>query len=324
MHPIDEPGYSRRQFGQIVLAGLPFSILGDRGTLLPLGSRAAGGSLGPSATGGLAQRIDSRVAGVQIGVQTYSYRTLATLDDIVKAVAAVRLGEVELMYDQAEAALGAPKGRGQQAEQALREWRKSAPIARFAEVKKKFDDAGIDVGLLCFNMNTRTTDDEIEYAFQMAKVLGARAITCSTQVSVAKRVAPFADKHRMMVGYHGHSDVKNPDEIATPESFAAVTSYSTYHGINLDIGHFTSANFEAIPFITAHHDRITNLHLKDRKRDQGPNVPWGQGDAPIKDVLQLLKRERYPFPANIEYEYPGADPVAEVGKCFKYCQDALA
>ena len=216
MHETDGPGYSRREFGQLVLAGLPLSILGARGTLLPPAARAAGDSL--------AQRIDSRVAGVQLGVQTYSYRTLGTLDDIVKAVVAVRLGEVELMYNHAEAALGAPNGPGEQGEQALREWRKSAPIARFAEVKKKFDDAGIDLGLLCFNMNRRTTDDEIEYTFQMAKALGARAITCSTQVSVAKRVAPFADTHRMMVGYHGHSDIKDPDEVATPESFAAVTS----------------------------------------------------------------------------------------------------
>ena len=78
-----------------------------------------------------------------------------------------------------------------------------------------------------------------------------------------------------------------------------------------------------MPFIKAHHDRITNLHLKDRKRNQGPNVPWGQGDAPIKEVLQLLKRERYDFPANIEFEYPGDDPVAEVGKCYKFCREAL-
>ena len=43
--------------------------------------------------------------------------------------------------------------------------------------------------------------DEIEYAFTMAKALGVKAISTSTQVSVAKRVAPFADKHKMMVGY---------------------------------------------------------------------------------------------------------------------------
>jgi sugar phosphate isomerase/epimerase len=205
----------------------------------------------------------------------------------------------------------------------LRKWRLSAPIDRFKEVRKKFDDAGITLALLCFNMNQNTTDDEIEYGFQMAKALGVKAMTSSTQVAVAKRVAPFADKHKIMVGFHGHSNLTDPNEFATPESFATAMSYSKYHGVNLDIGHFTAANFDAMAYIKEHHDRITNIHLKDRKKDQGSNVPWGQGDTPIKQVLQLVKQNRYAFPANIEFEYPG-DPLVEVPKCLDFCKQALA
>ena len=157
----------------------------------------------------------------------------------------------------------------------------------------------------------------------MAKGLGVKAISTSTQVSTAKRVAPFADKHQLMVGYHNHSNITNPDEVATPESFAAVMAYSKYHGINLDVGHFTAANFDALPFIEANHSRITNLHLKDRKRDQGATTPWGQGDAPLARALQLLKQKQYDIAANIEFEYRGEDPVAEVAKCLQFCKDAL-
>jgi sugar phosphate isomerase/epimerase len=158
----------------------------------------------------------------------------------------------------------------------------------------------------------------------MAKALGAKAISTSTQVSVAKRVAPFADKHKMMVGYHGHSNITDPDEVATPESFSKCMSYSKFHGVNLDIGHFTSANFDAVAYLQANHARITNLHLKDRKKNQGPNTPWGQGDTPIKEVLQLLRQKKWDIPANIEYEYEGQDAVAEVAKCYQYCKAALA
>ena len=207
------------------------------------------------------------------------------------------------------------------------EWRKSVSMDKYKDLRKKFNTAGIDIHVLCYNMTEAITDDEIEYAFTMAKALGAKAISTTTQVTVSKRVAPFADKHKMMVGYHGHDNTADPNEFATPESFTTAMSYSKYNGINLDIGHFTAANFDPVPYIKEHHARITNLHLKDRKKDHGPNVPWGQGDTPIKEVLLLLKKEKWAFPGNIELEYPipeGSDVVTEMKKCVQYAKDALA
>jgi len=207
----------------------------------------------------------------------------------------------------------------------MRDWRLAVSMDKFKEVRSKFDAAGINVQLLCYNMTEAVTDEEIDYGFQMAKALGAQAISTTTQVTVSKRIAPFADKHQMMIGFHGHDATDDPNEFATPESFATAMSYSKYHGVNLDIGHFTAGNYDPIPYIKEHHARITNIHLKDRKRDHGANVPWGDGDTPIKAVLQLLKTEKYSMPANIEYEYgkQGMDPAIEVAKCLQYCKDAL-
>ena len=218
--------------------------------------------------------------------------------------------------------IAAARARGEE----LRNWRLAVSMDKFKDVRKSFDAAGIDVQILCFNMTQAITDDEIDYAFQMAKALGARAISCTTQVSVSKRTAPFADKHRMMIGFHGHDATDDPNEFATPESFATAMAYSKYHGVNLDIGHFTAGNYDPLPYIKLHHSSITNLHLKDRKKDHGKNVPWGEGDTPIKEVLLLMKKERYPIPANIEYEYgqPGMDAVTEMKKCVQYCREVLA
>lgn len=209
---------------------------------------------------------------------------------------------------------------------ALHDWRMSASEATFKPVKKKIEDAGIDLRLLCYNMNVRNTqDDEIEYAFMMAKWLGVKAISTSTQVSMAKRTAPFADKHKIMLGFHGHANTVDPDEVAKPESFTAVMAASKYHGANMDIGHYTEAGYDPVAFIQAHHARITNLHLKDKRKAThgGDNTPWGQGDTAIKDVLKLLQKNRWNIPANIEFEYAG-DPLVEVPKCLQYCKDALA
>ena len=113
-----------------------------------------------------------------------------------------------------------------------------------------------------------------------------------------------------------------PDEVASEETFKQVMAASKKLWCNLDIGHYTAANGDPVAFIEKYHDRITNLHVKDRKKNHGPNMPFGQGDTPIKEVLQLLKKTRYDIPANIEFEYPG-DPLVEVPKCVEYCRQAL-
>ena len=309
--------YSRREFGVMMLAGLPLSVA--------------------------LAKINSKFKGVQIGAITYSFRSIPATE-IIPAMVKIGLSEAELMSNHCEALAGAPQatasgggGRNQltpeqqeaqrQHQEALRKWRLATSPDTFKAVKKKFNDAGIDLQILCFNQRMTATDDEIEYAFQMAKALGVKAISSSSTVSFAKRIAPFADRHKIMWGGHGHSNVNDPDEFATPQSFDTIMSFSKYIGVNLDIGHFTAANFDPVAYIKEHHARITNLHLKDRKKNQGANVPWGQGETPIKEVLQLMAKEKYAFPANIELEYrvpEGSDLMTEMSNCLNYCKNALA
>jgi sugar phosphate isomerase/epimerase len=207
-------------------------------------------------------------------------------------------------------------------------WRAAAGPSTWKAVREKFNNAGVEVALLCYNMRDAMKDEDIEYGFAMAKGLGVKAITTSTTLTMAKRIAPIADKHKLMVGYHGHDQTNDPNQTATLESYDTLMGYGGYNGINLDIGHFTAANYDAVAFIKQHHARITNLHLKDRKKDHGPNVAeWGTGDTPMKEVLQLLKKEKYPIPANMELEYQGLNAsniVDETKKCFAYVKSCLA
>jgi sugar phosphate isomerase/epimerase len=170
-------------------------------------------------------------------------------------------------------------------------------------------------------------DDVVDYAFEVAKALGAQALSCNIPVSQTRRVGEIAAKHKMMVGYHGAEDLRGPEAFAKPESWEKAMSYSSYNGINLDIGHFVAANNESpIPFLKKYADRITHVHLTDRKRNNGPFTVWGEGDAPIREVLQLMKKEKVPFPAIIECEYPlpaGSDGLKEIAKCVAYARDCL-
>jgi sugar phosphate isomerase/epimerase len=269
---------------------------------------------------GLAQarKINSKINGVQLGAQSYSFRD-RPLDAMLAAMAEVGLGSCELWSGHLEP--GELRGKGREA---LRQWRLTTPLEEFKAVRAKFDRAGID--LYAFNLSFRDdfTDEEIKRGFEMARALGAKVMTSSSNVSTVKRIDPFAKQFKMRVGMHNHDNTKDPNEFATVESFAkAMEGTSKYIAINLDIGHFTAANNDPVAYLRQHHDRIVTLHIKDRKRDHGPAVPFGQGDTPIKEVLALLKENRWDIPANIEYEYKGGDTVEEVRKCFEYCKAAL-
>jgi len=285
--------------------------------------------------------ISSTVNGVRIGAQTYSFRDLPrpagatdSTDVVIHALTAAGLTECELFAPQLEPQFGSgargargapPSPEAVKAREDLRKWRLEGSLDHFKNARKKFDAAGITIHGYCYNMNSSFTDAELDRGFEMTRALGVDTMTTSTTMDVAKRLAPLAEKHKLLVGLHGHSNLTDPNEFATPESFAAAKKLSKYFRINLDIGHFTAANYDPIAYIREHHADITNLHLKDRKKNQGDNVPWGQGDTPIKEVLQLLKREKWPIPADIEYEYRGqADPVEEVKKCYAYAKQALA
>jgi sugar phosphate isomerase/epimerase len=309
---------TRREFGKLTLAGLA----------LPPAMAAA----------------DQTVAGVRLGVQTYSFRDLPrassgdAVETTIKAMTECGFTECELFAPQVEprfpavGGVGGPRGpRGAppspeavKAREDLRRWRLETPLDHFSAVKKKFASAGIAIYAYNYSPNASFTDEEIDRGFEMAKALGADIITASTTLDVAKRIKPLAERRKMVVAMHGHSRVDDPNAFATPDSFAAAMKMSPYFKVNLDIGHFTAANFDAIAFIREHHADITNLHLKDMKRNQGDYVPWGQGDAPIRETLQLLKRERWPIRAYIEYEYRGTGtPVEEVKKCYAYAKQAL-
>ncbi|MGH9371158.1 MAG: sugar phosphate isomerase/epimerase family protein, partial [Vicinamibacterales bacterium] len=143
--------------------------------------------------------------------------------------------------------------------------------------------------------------------------------------ALTRRIGDFAARRKMLVGYHTHTQ-------ATLTIFDEALAQSKYNAINVDIGHYVGGTSESpIPLIQKHHSRFASIHLKDKTKGNNPaggnqNKPWGEGDTPIKEVLQLMKKEKYTFPATIELEYPvpeGSTRMAEIGKCLQFCKDAL-
>jgi sugar phosphate isomerase/epimerase len=221
-----------------------------------------------------------------------------------------------------EAAVRSPEAKAYR--EKLRQWRLETPMTHFDRVREQFTNDGIEIFAYTLNFSKDFTDPELDKCFQQAKALQVKAIASSTQISMLPRLKPLAEKYQIPVAVHGHSETTHPDEFSSPETFQKALDMSPWFKVNLDIGHFSAAGFDPVAYIEKHHDRVSHLHLKDRRKNNGPNEPFGQGDTPIKQVLQLLKRKGYPIPALIEYEYAGkGTPVEEVNKSLAYCRAAI-
>lgn len=319
--------YTRREFTKLALSAVPVA-----GFLSQTNALHAAATPAP-----VRAKPNSKVNGVQIGLNVpYSFGSnLLNADEVLANCVALGVSALELRTQPVELALGAPlppvRPRGavvvssEAAAEAeiLKKWRLSLSMDRVREFRQKYEDAGLLIEIVKVDGLLTMNDESLDYAFTLAKALGGRAI--STEISNSeeniKRVGQFADKHALMVGYHGHATT-------TPAHWEKAFSFAKHNGANLDLGHFVAGNnVSPVEFIKRQHERITHIHVKDRKMHEGPNTPFGEGDTPIVEVLKLIRDQRWPIQATIEFEYAvpaGSTRMAEIARAVKYCRDALA
>ena len=304
----------------------------------------------------------SKFGGVQIGAITYSWRNMpAGLENIVKYCKESGINSIELMSGDLETFLGAPTnplrslprpvapteagrqigGAPQTAgpspeERAaitekynadLKAFRLGVTPEKVSAAKKLFDDAGITVHIVKFSPS-RWSDEEIDYAFTTAKAMGAKAVCdeISENVTVATKLAPFAEKYGMYAILHNHRQFAQEGFSVDP--FLAISPTIM---LNFDCGHyFGTTGLNPCDFIRKYHDRIYSIHIKDKT---GPNTDppntdqvWGQGEVPLAEILLLIKNERWPIYMDIELEYriaPWSNQVKEVRTCVQYARNIL-
>ncbi len=304
---------------------------------------------------------NSVINGVQIGVITYSFRSMpdqgaeATLQYILDS----GINAIELMGGPAESFAGMPENpvdrwaffrlmRRQRNGETLSEdektemqemraamdaynkevaqWRTKVSMDKFKQFKQMYKDAGVKIyGFKPSAFGKDNTDAEIDYGFRAAKALGATHVTLEHPSDDAHtmKLGKMAKKHKIYVAYHGH-------EQQTPTFWDTALEQSKYNAMNPDIGHYIAAgNDQPLDLLKKHHKRISSMHLKDRQTPANgkDNLVWGTGDTPISEALQLMSKERYKFPATIELEYKipdGSDAVKEVARCLEFCKESLA
>jgi sugar phosphate isomerase/epimerase len=263
---------------------------------------------------------NSTIRGVKIGVITSSLRPLPKIpgkddaDVVIDQCVAMDVENVELgsRFFGPEL-LGLVRGRAPAVPTAdylrtravQREWCLSpGSLDEFVAVRKKFKRAGLNLFSISNTFYDDCTDAEIDAVFRQMKALGIRVFqTNQTRVPMGLRLAPAAEKYGISPAFHPHAEVQDPDEVASLASLTRLLAFSPAFRVCLDIGHFVAGNNDPIAFLQEHHERITHIHVKDRKRDKGANVAWGEGDTPIKECLHLIRDKHWPIIALTEREY---------------------
>jgi hypothetical protein len=302
---------TRREFGKLALTALPAASVMTTDLLAQTTAKP-----------------NSLVAGVQIGLNVpYSFgNNNLPGDDTLANCVSLGVSALELRSQPVEAFLGRPAlptGRGATPEawDEIRKWREQVSLDKVKAFRDQYERAGVLIQIVKFDRVPQLSEGELDYAFRLSKALGARAISCEISKPDTARLGKIADKHQMFIGYHGHAETSDAD-------WEAAFAEARFNGANVDIGHYIAGHSKSpIPFIEKHHDRITHLHIKDRKKAGGANVPFGEGDTPIKEVLQLLRSQKWPIQATIEFEYPvpeGSTRMAEIAKAIAFCRAALA
>ena len=307
--------FSRRQFEKIALAALP----------LPVAKAAP------------AAKIDSRIRGVQLGVHTFSFASLphdGILDAIVACMVDARIGECILLAQQMEPGelwaqirpapgVAVRPDAQSEARRKLGDWRLSVSLDYFRGIRRKFEYAGIEI--FGYGASPIGGDEELHRTFEIAQAVGASAVILGGTMDLARRLAPIAAEHKMNVGLQGHpgTDSSDPNQISRPQDFLTACALSENFHIYLDIGDATGARWDVLRFVALHHEIIHGVYLKDRRKDR-VSVPWGEGDTPIRPVLQMIRDRRFAIRAFIDCDYKtDVSPAAKVKRCFEYARTAL-
>jgi sugar phosphate isomerase/epimerase len=266
----------------------------------------------------------SRFGGVQIGTITYSYRSMPdqSVSAMLNYALQSGLSSVELMGGAVEQYAGIPNSKDPQV---ISKWRTTVSMEKFREIRKIFNAKGVKIDILKLG-DSKWSDKEIDYAFNVCKTLGARGITMEISEEAGKRMAPFADKHKLFVIFHNHGQPGDPKF-----SFDKVLAFGPGLMLNFDAGHYYGATgLNPCLLIERLHNRIASIHIKDKTgpkaSEPNKNQQFGKGETPVKEILQLIQKNKWPITCDIELEYEipaGSDAVKEVVKCVEYCRDAL-
>ena len=149
-----------------------------------------------------------------------------------------------------------------------------------------------------------TTEATMRKVFDFAKKMGIRTVVCEPQDEAFPILEKLLEEYDLQAAIHNHP---RPAKYALPmTTLEHLKGRSARIGVCADTGHWMREGLNPIECLRLLQGRILDLHLKDRtalgKGPSAKDVPWGSGQANMRDILAELTLQDYAGCLTMEYE----------------------
>jgi sugar phosphate isomerase/epimerase len=189
-------------------------------------------------------------------------------------------------------------------------------------VKKKLSELGLSA-VSYGVVNFANEEESARKVFEFAKKLGIRTVVTEPTYDDYSLIEKMVKEYNINVAIHNHP---SPSKYARPETVIYhVDGLDPRIGACADTGHWMRSGVNPLEALVALKGRIQDVHLKDLNEfgNKGAyDVPFGQGEARIHDILAELTLQDYSGYISIEYEKEedADNPSPAVKKGMEYIQ----
>lgn len=166
------------------------------------------------------------------------------------------------------------------------------------------------------------TEADMRKVFDFARRMGIRVLVCEPADDDFTLLEKLVREYNVRVAVHNHPA---PSKYHLPETvFRAVDGRDPRIGACADNGHWMRGLTDPREAYKLLEGRILDVHLKDRSgfgtAEGVDDVPWGDGEGRIRDLLAELTLQDYDGYLTMEYENESeaADPMPAFRKSIAY------
>ena len=190
------------------------------------------------------------------------------------------------------------------------------------QVRSKLKEYGlsfVSYGVVGFE----NTEESMRKVFDFARKMGIRTIVTEPKFEDASLLEKMVKKYNISIAIHNHPD---PSKYYHPETvYEYVKGLDARIGACADTGHWMRSGINPVEALRLLKGRIIDVHLKDLDvfgSKDARDVPFGQGEANVHDILAELTLQNFHGYLAVEHENPKDvdNPSPPIRKGVEYIQ----